>query len=143
MSFAVQLLCHWIGDYALQSHSMAARKVESWYWAAAHALFYTIPFCIALALTSRYSGAPAVIAVILIIAGTHAVIDRYRLAKWLSWAKNHVLPHEREDEYPWAEGRANAGYPEGTPAWMSTWLMIILDNGLHIIINAIAIGVLL
>lgn len=141
MSVAVQLLCHWIGDYVLQSHSMAVRKVESWYWAAVHALFYTVPFAVALFLVGGRGPGPIV--ALVIIAGTHAVIDRYRLAKWLSWAKNIALPHHDEDEYTWAEGRKNAGYPEGVPAWMSNWLMIILDNGLHVVINALAIGVLL
>lgn len=141
MSFAVQLLCHWIGDYALQSHSMAVRKVESWYWALMHALFYTFPFAVVLAVIEHEN--PWVVAALAIIFGTHAVIDRYRLAKWLSWAKNVGLPRHDDDYYTWAEGRKNAGYPDSVPAWMSNWLMIILDNGLHVIINAIAIGALL
>lgn len=143
MSFAIQLLCHWVGDYALQSHSMAVRKVESWTWALWHALFYTVPFTVAMFFVVGRNAGPGPLVALAIIFGTHAVIDRYRLAKWLSWAKNVGLPHHDDDYYTWAEGRKNAGYPEGVPAWMSNWLMIILDNGLHVVINAIAIWVLL
>ncbi len=69
-----------------------------------------------------------------IIAGSHFVIDRWRLARMLIWAKNRPWPGSR----PWSECRAT-GYPPDLPVWMSTWLMILVDNILHLLINGIAI----
>ncbi len=84
---------------------------------------YTLPF---LACTRS----PARLAV---IAGSHAVIDRYRLAKRVCWAKNQVAPAEYRSA--WADCQAT-GYPDDRPAWMTVWLMIIADNTLHLLINA-------
>ena len=40
--------------------------------------------------------------------------------------------------YPWAEC-SGTGYHKDRPAWMTVWLMIIMDNTLHIICNGLAI----
>ena len=40
-----ELLCHLVGDYVLQNHAMASLKTKSSFWAAIHALLYTLPFC--------------------------------------------------------------------------------------------------
>ena len=66
------LLAHLVGDYVLQNHAMATRKTSSWPWALLHAAFYTLPF---LLLTQDWRA-------LAIIGGTHAVIDRYRLARY-------------------------------------------------------------
>lgn len=80
-----QLLAHLVGDYILQSHYMATEKVRQSVAAAIHALCYTIPF---LFLTR----APAALAV---ICGTHFVIDRFRLARYVVYAKNLLAPVRR------------------------------------------------
>lgn len=120
------MLAHLAGDYILQSHWMSQKKTSEWTPALAHGLIYG-----ACHLTVTRS--PAKLAV---IAGTHAVIDRYRLAKHVSWAKNQVGP--KGTQYPWGEPtKANNGFPEDTPPWLSTWLMIITDNAIHLAINAL------
>ncbi|MFD3955951.1 MULTISPECIES: DUF3307 domain-containing protein [Streptomyces] len=120
------LLAHLAGDYLLQSHWMATEKSKRWWPAWAHALTYGLPFLL-------ITQSPAALAV---IVGTHAVIDRYRLARHLVWAKNQIAP--RRFRQPWAECSAT-GYPAETPPWLAVWLMIIADNALHLLINAAAV----
>jgi hypothetical protein len=117
------LLAHLVGDYLLQSDWMAAEKAKRWWPAWAHALTYGLPH---LAVT-RSIPALAVIVV------THAVIDHYRLARHVCWAKNQLAPTGYRS--PWAECTAT-GYPAGKPVWLATWLMIIADNTIHLAINA-------
>lgn len=119
------LVAHLVGDYLLQSHWMATQKIVCWFPAIVHGVMYTLPF---LFVTQH----PAALAIICV---THIVIDRYRLAKHLSWLKNLMGPRP----VTWAEAKENAGYPKDTPAWLSTWLMIITDNTVHILINIAAI----
>lgn len=118
MFTADQIVAHLVGDYILQSHWMATEKTKQSFAAAAHAICYTMPFVLitqsALALG--------------IICGTHFVIDRWRLARFVVWAKNG------------ASGPITAtGYADDVPAWLSVWLLIWADNTLHIIINGVAI----
>lgn len=121
-----QLIAHAIGDYLLQSDWMAAEKTKRSWPAVAHAASYAAPF---LFLTLS----PLALAV---IVGTHFLIDRWRLVRYVLWVKNLVAP--RGYNPPWEECKAT-GYPPDKPIWLSVWLMIIADNVLHIIINALAI----
>jgi hypothetical protein len=118
---ADQILCHLVGDYIIQSDWMASEKTKRSLAAAVHAVTYTLPF---LFLTLD----PAALA---FIAGTHFVIDRWRLARYVCWAKN--IPWK-----PWADCAAT-GYPSDKPAWLSVWLLIIADNTMHLICNAAAL----
>jgi len=123
-------LLHFVGDYLIQSHWMATEKVKRWTPALAHGFTYTLPF---LLLTRN-------VWALLIIGGTHAILDRYRLAKHVIWAKNFLAP--RSFAQPsWSEAKENAGFSKETPVWMSTWLMIITDNVMHVLINTAAIAV--
>jgi hypothetical protein len=63
------------------------------------------------------------------------VIDRWRLARFVIWAKNRPFPGSR----PWAEC-AKTGYPPGTPDYLSGWLLILVDNIMHIAMNGIALA---
>lgn len=121
------VLAHLAGDYLLQSHWMATEKTSRWWPAAAHAATYGLPY---LAVTRS----PAALAVIVV---THAVIDRYRLARHVCWAKNLAAParHRR----PWAEC-SGTGYPPETPAWLAVWLPIVADNTIHLLINTAAVA---
>jgi len=77
---------------------------------------------------------PVALAVIVV---THAVIDRYRLARHVVWVKNHLAPAGFTP--PWAECKAT-GYPPDTPVWLAVWLLIIADNTIHLLINAASVA---
>lgn len=126
MITADQLVAHAVGDYILQSDWMANEKTKQNAAAAAHAFTYTLPF---LFLTTS----PAALAVIL---GTHFVIDRWRLARYIVWVKNWMGPNR-----PWSECVAT-GYPADRPAWLTVWLLIIADNTLHVLCNGLALNYL-
>jgi hypothetical protein len=123
MITADQIVLHLIGDYLLQSDWMAQGKTQRAFPAAAHALIYSLPFLL-------LGPSPVAFAVIL---GTHFLIDRYRLARYVVWAKNWLGPNR-----PWSECEAT-GYPADRPAWLAVWLLIIADNVLHVLINGAAI----
>lgn len=153
MITADQLLAHAVGDYILQSHWMATYKTKQHFAAGVHAFCYSIPFLFL---------QPSLFALAVII-GTHFLIDRYRLARYLVWAKNHLAPFDtfetvlvpsmhdaaglggyvtqiKIDQHwkPWEECSAT-GYSKDVPAWLSVWLLIIADNILHVLINGLAI----
>lgn len=123
---ADQLLAHAVGDYVLQSDWMATDKTKKSVAALAHALSYTLPF---LFLTFN----PFAIA---FIASTHFVIDRFRLARYVVWAKN--LPAPRAYRYAWADCQAT-GYHKDRPPWLAVWLLIVADNVMHVILNGLAL----
>ena len=122
---ADQFLAHAVGDYLLQSHWMATEKVRNSLAAGIHALTYALPFA------CFFRASPAALAV---IVGTHFAIDRWRLARYVVWAKNWI----GYDNRPWAECQ-KTGYPDDVPPWLSVWLLIIADNVLHVSINAAAL----
>jgi Protein of unknown function (DUF3307) len=116
-------LAHLLGDYVLQTHHQAVTKTKRWGPALAHAATYTAAHG---ALVTRRPLA------LLVIGGTHAVIDRYRLARWVCWLKNQAAPVTYRPPLPTA-----TGYPVGTPDWLAVWLMVITDNTLHLLVNAL------
>lgn len=120
-----QLLLHLIGDYLTQSHWMATRKVSSTWAAFVHATIYSGPFF----LLGTWKA-------VLVIWATHLLIDRFRLARYVVFAKNLVgwpLPK-------WEDCKAT-GYPSAVPPWLSVWLLIAADNTLHLTINFLALKV--
>ena len=132
----IQLILHLIGDYVTQSDWMAQNKTKRFAPAAAHAIVYSLPF---LLLKPSWTA----FAVILI---THFLIDRYRLARFVVWAKNVFFDpaywqnhntHIREHVLPkyWTA----TGYPADTPPWLAVWLLIAADNTLHLAINYAAL----
>jgi len=120
------ILAHLVGDYLLQSDWMAQEKTRRWWPAIAHAVTYTLPFL----MLTRSPPALAVIAV------THAVIDRYRLARHVIWVKNLAAPAAYR--HPWREC-AGTGYHQSRDLWLTVWLLIIADNTLHLLINVVAV----
>lgn len=120
-------LAHLAGDYLLQSDWMALGKTSRWWPAVVHAGTYTLPF---LLLTRN----PAAL---VIIGGSHAVIDRYRLARYVVWAKNLMAP--RSEWESWDVCRAT-GYHPSRPDFLTVWLLIIADNTIHLTINALALA---
>ncbi len=120
-----QIIAHFVGDYILQSDWMVREKGHRWLAALVHVILYTLPF---LFLTTN----PVTLAV---IAGTHLVIDRYRLARHLIWIKNYPWPGSK----PWSEC-TETGFAEDVPKYLATWLLIIVDNTVHMLINGAAIS---
>lgn len=118
-AIALTGMAHMVGDYLIQSHWMACEKTKRWWPAIAHAVTYGLPFLFV-------TQSPLVLAV---IVGTHAVIDRYRLARHVVWAKNQLAPARFRPPH------TATGYPDDAPPWLSTWLLIIADNILHMLIN--------
>jgi hypothetical protein len=123
---AESLIAHGVGDYVLQSDWMANEKTKRWLPAVAHAMTYALPFLV-------LTRSPLAL---LVIAGTHAVIDHYRLARHVGWAKNFLAP--RGWNPPWPDCSAT-GYGPDKPVWMAVWLLIITDNVMHFVINAAAL----
>jgi len=115
---ADQLVAHAVGDYILQSDWMADNKTKQHLAAAVHAVTYTLPFLF-------ITQSPAALAV---ICGTHFIIDRWRLARFVVWLKNG----------PWLPLTAT-GYQDSKPPFLAVWLLIAADNILHVICNALAI----
>lgn len=118
LSIILGILFHFIGDYLLQNDWMAQSKTRSWEPAIIHAGIYTIPFVYVC--DGKW---------IFIILATHYLIDRYRLATY--WI--------RLVNWNWDFSVNNCGYKADKPAWMAVWLMIIIDNVWHILINTFAI----
>lgn len=118
------ILAHLSGDYLFQTHHQAVQKTVAWGPALMHAATYTACF---LPITRSWKA-------LAVIGGTHAVIDRYRLAKHVAWAKNQFAPA------PFRPPHTATGYSDDVPPWLSTWLMIISDNTIHLLLNRWALN---
>ena len=77
MFTADQLVAHAVGDYLLQSEWMAQEKTKRSLAALIHCAFYILPF---LFITQN-------VYALAIIFGTHFVIDRWHLARYVAWLK--------------------------------------------------------
>jgi hypothetical protein len=119
-----QLLLHLIGDYITQSDWMAREKTKQKRAAFVHAMVYSLPFVL---LTDS-------VWALWIIAFTHYLIDHYRLARYVVFAKNWMTDRSLK----WADCAAT-GYPKDAPPWLAFWLLIIADNTLHLCINYAAL----
>lgn len=127
MITADQLVLHAVGDYLIQSDWMAQNKTKHSIAAAVHAVTYSVPF---LLLDPSYLA-------FLTIAVTHGIIDRYRLARYVVFAKNVIFsPASKRPQ--WSRC-SNTGYDCDSPPWLSVWLLIIADNVIHVCINGAAL----
>lgn len=165
-----QLLAHLFGDYILQSDWMAQNKTKRSWPALVHALLYSLCFVPLCWHPDTYHGYESIRVMLngiwtsvdawnfsttwasrfhpwawLVIFGTHFLIDRYRLARYVVWAKNWLgpwSPQLYEQRMSWKICSAQGVVPEGRngpPAYLSTWLLIIADNTLHLAINYAAL----
>ena len=131
MPIAFQVFCHVIGDFFLQSDWQASNKYTNEGVALFHAALYTLPFLIlAQALLLPWSWKA-----LAVICLTHAIIDHYKVANYVAWAKNWIGFKRPK---PWAECRAT-GYDPERPLWLTVWLGIITDNSMHLVINYLAL----
>lgn len=126
-----QLLAHLWGDYLLQSQWMAVNKTRKLWIAFVHAICYGLAFIPVLYFTPVHHP----VLVLLVIVGTHAPIDRYRLIRYVIWAKNWISP---EGFLPWSNCTVT-GYNDNAPEWLTKWLLFISDNTLHLTINYLAL----
>ena len=144
----IQLILHLWGDYLTQSHWMSVEKTKRWWPALLHSTIYSLPFF----LIGSWKA-------VLVIWSTHVIIDRFRVARYVVWAKNFLGPRNVKcsshhsscqcgyclyalgRNHPWIECSAT-GYHKDVPAWLSTWLMILADNTLHLTINYLALAYL-
>lgn len=134
MITADQILAHAVGDYVLQSDWMATEKTRRSVAALVHVIIYTLCFV-------PLTQSPAAL---FAIASSHFVIDRWRLARYVAWAKNVLLDPSTGDKTLAELGRdwqrcSATGYAPERPAWLATWLMIIVDQILHLVCNGIAV----
>jgi hypothetical protein len=124
------LLAHLIGDYGFQNNWIAKWKVHRWRLAALHAILYTCAYAF-------WYHSPLAL---LVIGGTHLIIDRYRLVKPFIWAINQLAP--KNERYPFAPAMKNSGYGPDTAAVVACILMVVVDNTVHLLINYLAIAYL-
>src|SRR5690349_2286077 len=115
-----QLILHLLGDYVTQSHWMANEKVKRWWPALAHAMVYALPFLLLGPSLTAFA----------VILGTHAVIDRFRLARFVVWLRNVVLMPpwlncpgdwwdslEEEARWRW-RSCSKTGFPDDVPPFL-------------------------
>ena len=119
-----QLMLHFLGDYILQTDHMAQNKAKKTWVAFFHAFVYSLPFLL-------ICNSPLALFVIFF---THGIIDRFRLARFVAMAKNMIGNPSNYQIY-----KTESGFPKETPAWVSGWLFVIIDNFMHITINGFAI----
>jgi hypothetical protein len=119
-----QLLLHLVGDYVTQTDWMARSKVSTTFAALCHAVVYSLPFLLL---------SPS-LAAIAVIALSHFLIDRYRLARYVAFGKNKLTNWRLN----WADCRAT-GFPADVPTGQAFWLMILVDNTMHLSINYAAL----
>ena len=119
----LQLILHLIGDYLLQSDWMALNKTKCSKAAAAHAITYSLPFLILEPSLAAFS----------VICITHFFIDRFRLARYVVYARNIVL-QPKKYRNSWDDCR-ETGYHKDVPQWLSIWLLVACDNTIHLLIN--------
>lgn len=77
--------CHELGDYVFQSDWMANEKTKKHLPALAHAVVYTLMFVPLVFFGASWTA-------LAVIGSTHFLIDRYRLARYVCWAKNILAP---------------------------------------------------
>lgn len=115
-----QLILHGVGDYMTQNDWMAQNKTKNthigYLACLIHAVTYSLPFLLIGSFTAW-----------VIIFATHFLVDKYRLATY--WIKL----------VNWNWQSKNYGFDNDKPAWMSVWLLIIIDNVIHLLCNYFAL----
>lgn len=149
-----QLILHLFGDYVSQSDWMAQNKTKCFTPAAVHAVVYSLPFLLL---------RPSWIAFVVILV-THFLIDRYRVARMVTYSKNvwgdpacwkafkdifvssygqKRDVHDASAEVymgPVADKYSTpTGYPAESPSFLAVWLLIAADNTMHLAINYLAL----
>ncbi len=118
------IVAHLLGDFVLQNHWMALKKTGDWPVALLHAVLYTVPFLVIFG--PSYALIPIFV--------THALIDRYRLVRfWVDfWGIGKV---------GWLSQKLGVR-SEDAPPFLGVWLLIIVDNTVHLAINGASLRLL-
>lgn len=144
----LQLLFHLVGDYLLQSEHMSQKKRSSSVWAGFHAITYSLLFLLLEPSWTAWG----------VICGSHFLIDRFGLARYVAWLKNLVLglwpmgllltisgqaggTAEWENDrhrLSWANCKTT-GYPSEMQPWLAAMLLIVCDNTIHLLINWVSL----
>ena len=119
-----QLILHLFGDYVTQTDWIARNKIGSTRVVLIHSTIYSLPFLLL---------SPSLLAFSVIFV-SHWLIDRYRLARFVIYAKNKL----NDPGLQWADA-SKTGYPKDTPDWLAVWLFIIVDNTMHLMMNYAAL----
>ena len=72
-----------------------------------------------------------------LIGITHFFIDRFRLARYVVYARNIVL-QPKKYRHAWKDCE-ETGYYKEIPQWLSLWLLVACDNTIHLLINYLAL----
>ena len=118
-----QIILHLIGDYITQTNWMATKKAVNSLAALVHAITYSLPFLLI--------GSWQAVAV---IGVTHFFVDRFGAARYVCYAKNWTT----QPSLKWTDA-LSTGYPPDVPIWVATWLLVIVDNTIHLICNYLAL----
>jgi hypothetical protein len=130
----LQIISHVLGDYFIQTDKMATSKANSTLWTIIHATTYSIPFVFLFNLSLMGW---------LFLVGTHFVIDRFRLARYVIALKNLTTCGFSKNPEAFSLSKVDSfGFPEGTPPHVGFLIFIIVDNTMHILCNALAINLL-
>jgi hypothetical protein len=141
-----QLLVHFWADYVFQSSWMALNKNKHYWPCIVHIIIYTSCF---LSLTTSWKA-------LLVIGGTHFLIDRFSLARFVIFGKEQIL-NPKDWRHDWLHSNTTGYYdrvrtmwaktaivedrPEQVrPYWMTIWLCIVVDNLFHLTINYLALA---
>lgn len=109
--FAFLFVAHLIGDFLLQTGWMAANKAKQWGPLLAHVAVYTLT----VALVAWFGFGGLSLLGIAIVFVSHVILDRRTLVQW--WVKQLT---------PAADANLD-------------WLVIVVDQVLHIIILAVVL----
>lgn len=124
-----ELLCHLWGDFPLQFHEMAIEKTKSWKWVLIHVSIYGIPLLFLQPSLTAW----------LVMVGSHAIIDRYRLAGvwcqfygvgypgWYGYLKSLMAADKEVVHF------------KAPSADFGMILMIVVDQVFHLTINHLAL----
>lgn len=124
----LSLIAHILGDFTFQNHQMALLKGKNSLICAVHVLIYSSLFLVLMSGLSEVSW-PALV----VIAGSHFIIDRYKIAGY--WARFYGVGHAENILAP-----AFPGPPLDAPQpHMEDWLGILVDQSLHLVINTAAL----
>ena len=136
--FAVLLLCHFIGDYYLQTKKMADSKEKDYRKTIIHGILYTIPFIIAFAIGAVYlrdwESSMYLFLVLAIASISHLLIDLIKCRK----IKTDSAKTENENERDSEEGKGDSHDNEKD----DSAFLFIADQSAHILILAALAGII-
>ncbi len=122
----LQLLCHLVGDYLLQTERMALNKSKDSLICITHCITYSLPFAYFLHLSY---------ASVLLIFSSHFILDRFSLAKFFCKFRNMYV--DCIDEHKVCEITGLRSDRIESIKWL---VYIVTDNTFHLLCNYLAIA---